>query len=269
MKPNKFFAIFLFVSFAATSCVLGSGYSYKGNNRDLYTVTVNNIFGISGVTSNGEVNYDPIIEIKEQDSYGRTLFLYQEAVSSKSASYLGGVIIMQSSNDESAFSYDNCYIPLYEATTLPVDFDKAFDKDAIAQLKSDNDWGKEINNELLREYPLSSHKPSGKLKVGESTFEKVLKKYARSQGYKGNDSLYRYSKYAQADRNGKELYYVYGVGRDVEGEGVSTTSKTQYFHLAVIVNEDKSCPEENVSGIKDAKEASQLIKALKEKVGWK
>lgn len=55
------------------------GYSkYRGEQVDLYTVAVNNIFGVSGYISNGEVSYDPGITVIETDPYGRVLFFYNE-----------------------------------------------------------------------------------------------------------------------------------------------------------------------------------------------
>ena len=39
------------------------------------------------------------------------------------------------------------------------------------------------------------------------------------------DTIYHYDEYCCKDIYGRELYYVYGIGSDVDGEGVSPSSK--------------------------------------------
>ena len=58
------FLCILAVPLTFSSC---SYRGYRGDHADLYTVAVNNVFGISGHTGNGEISYDPAIDILETD----------------------------------------------------------------------------------------------------------------------------------------------------------------------------------------------------------
>mgnify|MGYP006967403959 CR=1 FL=1 len=88
---------------------------YRGEHRDLYTVAVHNIFAIYGYESNGEVSYDPDIQIIETDDYGRVLFFYSErydGYTGDGVDYGMAVVIMQSSRDGYVWYYrDRCYMP--------------------------------------------------------------------------------------------------------------------------------------------------------------
>ena len=51
---------------------------YAGERADLYTVALNSLLWVSGVSWEGDKETDPIIEILEEDSHGRVLFTYRE-----------------------------------------------------------------------------------------------------------------------------------------------------------------------------------------------
>ena len=80
--------------------------------------------------------------------------------------------------------------------------------------------------------------------------------------------IYSYSRYCNTDKYGREIYYVYGAGRDVDGEGVSTTSESKEYHFAIIFNPDRSCPKENVREITTDSEFYNTVEQLKENCGW-
>ncbi len=63
---------------------------------------------------------------------------------------------------------------------------------------------------------------------------------ANKYGYLGDDTIYRSSTYCTTDINGKTLYFLYGVGIDIDGEGISPTSDYQKFYMVVILNSDGS-----------------------------
>ena len=125
--------------------------------------------------------------------------------------------------------------------------DRKFLKDGVfdytklnfSELKEQNDWDKEINEEKCTKKPLVTRN-NGKLNVSEKTFEKIISNYAKNTGYKGEDTIYRYNRYNTSDAYGRELYYVWGIGRDVYGEGVSPTSTAQYYEFAIIINPNET-----------------------------
>ena len=236
-------------------CIFSQGcflspYKYSGERVDLYTVAVNSIFKANGYISNGEVLRDPIIEIIEEDKYGRVLFYYYERCGfyDKENMYdeefyndSYSILIMQKKTDSYVYFYeDYCY----ESHKIG---DKKFLKDGVfdytkldfSELKEQNDWNKEINEEKCTKKPLVTRN-NGKLNVSEKTFEKIISNYAKITGYKGDDTIYRYNRYNTSDAYGRELYYVWGVGRDVYGEGVSPTSTAQHYEFAIIINPDGS-----------------------------
>jgi len=247
---------------------LSAPYSYSGEYKDLYSTAVWNIFGVRGYYSGGEYYRDPSIEIYEKDSKGRVMFAYCEgqAFDSDELQYLGGIVIMQSSDDDGVLSYDNCYLPIYDGKVN--DFRAAYSEDAINQFKMENDWDLEINENLCLRHPYVNGRPNGELNIKEKEFESVIKTYVHNHGYKGDDAIYRYSYFSQNDKNGKELYYVSGWGRDVEGQGVSPDSVSKRYRFAIIFNEDKSCPDTNIVEITDIKESFNVVKELKTAANW-
>ncbi len=106
------------------------------------------------------------------------------------------------------------------------------------------------------------------MKINDKEFEKAIKPIVQKLGYKGDDTIYRYYEYCNTDKFGRELYYVYGIGRDVDGEGVSPTSKDKEFEFAIIFNPDKTCPTENVYLLKDKTLTFDALKLLKQTVRW-
>ena len=244
-------------------------YSYRGEYKDLYSTAVWNIFGIRGHFLDIEIVGDPSIEIYEKDSKGRVLFAYWEGLygdSDNNIGYYGGIVIMQYSDDNSVFCYDNCYLPVYQGE---IDgFKDVYSEDDISKFKNDNDWGLEINKAKCLSHPYVTCKPVGDLKIKEKEFENAIQTYVHNHGYKGDDTIYRTSYFSQQDKNGKELFYVRGCGRDVEGQGFSPNSVSKWYELAIIFNEDRSCPESNIMEITNIKESANIIKGLKATAGW-
>lgn len=243
-------------------------YSYSGEYKDLYSTAVWNIFGVRGYYSGGEYVRDPSIEIYEKDSKGRVMFAYCEGqyFGSDELQYLGGIVIMQSSDGDGVLSYDNCYLPIYEGKID--DFRTTYSEDAINQFKIENDWDLEIKENLCLRHPYVNRRPNGELNIKEKEFESVIKTYVHNHGYKGDDTIYRYSYFSQNDKNGKELYFASGCGSDVEGQGVSPDSVSKWYRFAIIFNEDKSCPDTNIVEITDIKESFNVVKELKTAANW-
>lgn len=266
MKKNIAIVITLMLLISLTSCE----YRYRDEHRDLYTVAVNNIFGIRGYDNNGEVAYDPEIEILEEDNYGRVLYIYQELLhrNVEEEGYYGGLVIMQCSDESYAYYLNNCYIPVYTYLGEKTDYKTYFTDEQINDFKKDNHWNKELEKEYLLRSPLINIPPQGNLSLQNKDFEKIIREYVKDNGYKGDDTIYRYSHYCQTDKNGLELYYIYGIGRDVEGTGVSPTSKTKYYEFAIIFTVDGTSSIDFIVEIDCITNTEELVTEIKNRSGW-
>lgn len=250
-------------------------YHYKGNHIELFSVATNNLFGAKGYKVFEFADFHPFIDVLETDDYGRTLFFFTEdtgQLSPTSGSAFGtAIFVMQKSDDEFVYFYqDDCYIPYRmpkELNAVPENYRDDLPKEQIEKLKEHNDWNKEINLEKCTKAEISDRDPSGKLKA--SLCEPIIKAYAKQNGYKGNDKLFRYDIFCNADSYGRELYYVYGIGTDVLGEGVSPTSKIQYYEFAVIFTPDNSCSLETICEVSsDSLDYYEKIVNLKKTAHW-
>ena len=67
--------ILLIFTTILTSCGFGG---YSGNYSDLYSVAINSVLWLNGYSWGADYECDPIIEVIEEDSYGRTMFRYYE-----------------------------------------------------------------------------------------------------------------------------------------------------------------------------------------------
>ena len=247
--------------------LVGCRFSYGGEHEDLYTVGVYNIFGSTGYRSNGEVHFDPDIEVVETDSYGRVLFFYDEGAYNP----LGcALVVMQKAVAGFVYYYqDICHIPYVSADRrADVVYSEVFTAGQIEALKEVNDWEKPFNAEKCTRTAVVDRKQQGTLGLEEEDFEKYIQEYAKTVGYKGDDNIFRYFEYVNTDKYGREIYYVYGVGRDVKGEGVSPSSEHQYFTLAMIFNPDKTCPISNICEVTEDAANYERVKKLKLDCGW-
>lgn len=236
---------------------------YRGENPALFTVAVNNVFASCGYGSNGEVMYDPAIEVLETDDYGRVLFFYQEL----RRNYTTSLLILQKSDEETASYYrDVCCISIYGDTyELTKD---SFCEAEIDALKAANDWNQPINDSKCATTPIVNHKPKGSLELEKADFEAAIQTYVKQNGYLGDDHIYRLSRFVSVDAEGRELYYVHGVGRDVKGEGVSPTSESRGYELAILFQADGTCGELGVAEITDPTDLKTVLQDLKQANGW-
>lgn len=272
MKKLKVIVCILLLTFVTFSLVACQAY-YSGPHWELYSVAVNNIFGAAGFGDDGEALPNPDIDIIEVDDYGRVLFFYNEYPNYSKQQYRSAIVIMQhyDAGDYRWVYYyqDDCYLPyLGDETPYPVGYRNLFSEEEVTALKELNDWNKALNLDKCTKAPRSNQKPDGALKIKDKDFEKAIKPIVQKLGYKGDDNIYRYYNYCNTDKYGRELYYVYGVGRDVYGEGVSPTSKDQEFEFAMIFNPDKTCPAENIYVLTDKTLTFDALKQLKQTVGW-
>ena len=267
MKKAKIVVCVLIV---AVICVSLSAcyYSYTGEYRDLYTVAINNIFGAKGCRSDGEWVSNPTIYVIETDAYGRVMFFYDEFLDDEA--YGTALVIMQQSDVDYVYYYqDDCYVPSFNlGREYRAGYRDLFSEEEIAALKELNDWNKELNLDKCIKSQIVREKASGTLDIKEKEFDEWLKPFVQTLGYNGDDSIFRYARYCNTDKYGRELYYVYGIGRDADGEGVSPTSKYQDFEFAMIFNPNKTCSMENIYLITEPSLTFDALKLLKETAGW-
>lgn len=258
----------ILLSFALTGCA----FRFIGEEVDLYTVAINNVFGASGYMSNGEVSFSPYIEIIETDDFGRVMFFYDEGHLNRFGT---AMIIMQKNEDGFVYYYqDVCLIQIVNDDFYDyeeINYSEIFSDEQIESLKEANDWNKPLDEAKFTKSEIVDRKnEEGTLGLEREDFDKAIEPYVVEQGYKGRDSnsISRFFVHCNTDKYGREIYYVYGVGFDVKGDGISPESEHITYDFAMIFNPDKSCPLENIYEITDPAECYEAIKQLKENCGW-
>lgn len=288
-KFTKTKLLFVLIYIIATTVVLSScvflfaafDYSYDGNHEDLYTVAVNNIYGIWGHTSNGEISYNPEISIIEEDKYGRVFFFYNERYG-RGADYGMAFIIAQKSDDKYIYYYqDRCYSPFFDSSDYFYDgrddgkeykIALELSKKQIEELKNNNDWNKELQLEKCTKTKISSEKTEGdNMSLGyEEDLEAAIYSYAKKNGNKGTDEdpVHHYI-YCNKDIEGKELYYVYCL-RSYTNENNEVEYIDNYYAVIISTNNnnDVVIPEKAIVEITDVTKSYEIIKQLKEQNNW-
>ena len=140
---------------------------------------------------------------------------------------------------------DDYYYPNYSyilvKTSNWIDVDKDVSPEEIETIKELNDWNKEISLDKCTKKEIKKRKETIKItKQMKKDFEIMFHNLADKYGYLGEDTIYRYATYCTTDVNGKTLYYLYGIGRDVYGQGVNPSSTHQKFYMAAILKNDFS-----------------------------
>ena len=288
-KLKKSKLLFILIYTVVTTIVLSScnflctvfDYSYDGDHEDLYTVAVNNIFGIYGHTNNGEISYNPEISIIEEDKYGRVLFFYNERYG-RGADYDMAFLIMQKSDDKYVYYYqDSCYFPFFDTSDYFYDghddseeYKNALEpaKEQIEELKNNNDWNKNLKLEKCTKTKISNEKPEGdNMSLGyEEDLNAAIYSYAKKNGNKGTDDdpVHSY-KYCNRDINGKELYYVYCI-RSYTNESNEVEYLDNYYAVIISTNDNYGIdiPEKSIIEITDVTKSYEIIKQLKAQNNW-
>jgi len=293
MKVKKAITI-LFIGLLAlssTSC-LTSKYKYKGEYPELYSIAVNSILGASG-SSPGEWGPFPVfLETWEEDGYGRKTFFYSEGdmysllisqktdekyayfypdynfvnADAKNNTTVGMTAIMLAQAIESEEpKVENCfgYYRVDEPKNL-------FTEEIVEELKAKNDWGKEIDLNKCAKVETQRKKIQPEIdKKRKKDFETISKKVAKEAGCKGDDSVFRFARHCISDDYGRTLYYVYGIHRDVKGEGMSPKSEMMDIYFTIIFNPDGTFNEETCAmRLIDRYNYQDNLKAFKDLNNW-
>lgn len=196
----------ILLSILALIILTGCYFDYAGDHADLYTVAINSILWTNGYTWGADHPMESVVEILEQDQYGRTLFTYYECRYQASTLAFSSLAVCQSSNEQFVFYYEDVNFiikeqqrnqpkPVYEFTT-----------EEIEQLKLANDWNKPLNLEKCIKKQITSQKPSI---PHEKEVEKIILEEFRLEERVGGICI-NFLTYDSACNN----YIIYGYVRD-------------------------------------------------------
>ena len=202
-KVIAFPIVILILTICLCGCIGNTNreqFRYSGNDADLYTEAINSILGTKGWDKDGELGYlNPLIEVVEEDLYGRKLFLYYEG----SAPYHHYVLLV-SQKTENGYVY---YYPDYnftigeeEDTVMPQDasteqsgytyyypynnFRAKFSDNQIRELKTANDWDKEITIDKCVKQATTREKADPLNDTEKATLYKEVFGESDSKGYR-------------------------------------------------------------------------------------
>lgn len=256
MKKILSSIFFIFVLFL--SGCLWTPVIYEGDYPELFTEAINSIVGANGIKyDGGEYQESADLEIVQEDEYGRILFSYYEA--SEISTY--NLVVSQASDDE--------YVYFYSDINFISAAENEFSEYDVWQLLEANDWGKELSLDNTVRIKITNEKEDSQIKINDESFEPLLRQLADSTGYLGDDLYCRFSLYMTRDTYGRVMFYVYGIGRDLYGEGVSPDSTTRYFDTVVIVNPDGTYNQNTaIMELTDFFNYQQDLKSFKELNHW-
>lgn len=265
---KRIFCVFIVVTLMVpmSSCY----YYYNGDHADLYSVAVNNIFGIKGYKSNGEVPYDPVTHIIETDNYGRILFFYSEYYDDSyepEIEYAMAFVIMQKSKGRYVYYYqDKCYIPYFDVTDNLESISAKLAPDYFDELKESNDWNKPFDKGKCKKARITDEKPEGELTPDDYIFDDILYEHELKNGYPASDyNPCRFSYYCESDRYGRELHYAYSSFRD---KTENDSDDVNCYEYAIIFESDGTCMPGCVVRIPDPSDSYEMIKELKQNSNW-
>lgn len=200
--------ILLIFTTILTSCGYGG---YSGNYSDLYSVAINSVLWLNGYSWGADYECNPSIEVIDEDSYGRTMFIYYEKYYKGADISFSALIICQDSNEKEVFFYEDINYIVKEQI-LYTQNTEIFTDDEIANLKLINDWDKEINYDkcvrkdiVKAKQKLSSEKEIQNLIIDEFTL--VNGEYSMFMDYLTSNI-------------DDSKYIVYGYIRQTEQEGI-------------------------------------------------
>ena len=229
---------------------------YKGKYPALYTEAVNSILAIKGYHSHGS----PLIELVEEDSFGRLLFsYYEDSHYGKGWPNAFSYLICQKIDETYVYYYPDYNFIIKEWNHVDVPFS---DKE-IEDLKNKNDWGKEISEKELIKYEITRKKKEPEVKIERKDYNVLFQKIAKEHGRVGDGTMVQpYVLYLTSDSYGRTLYYASGVHTDVSKEG-------KKLNLVIIFNPDGSYDEKIcVMELIDFYTYQDTLKEFKELNGW-
>ena len=250
-NKTAFKTIIVALCMLVCSLALFSGCGYKGYGGeyvDLYTVAINSVLWNTGHSYGADFARDSEIEVLETDGFGRTLFTYYESYYLGSELSFSSLIISQGSVDGYAYYYEdkNYLVKVQERFSRPL---KDFTHEEIENLKSTNDWGKEINSDKCIKKQIINKKPP--IPCGEEIIEeKVVERFNLEDYYLKLD-------YLTSDDN--DNFIAYGTVR---------ISREYIFFAAIVKTEEDAVSEVQFFIPTDLYNYQQEFVAFKQNNGW-
>jgi hypothetical protein len=230
---------------------------YRGEYPDLYTEVINSFVCARGNAYLVESSYQPVLEIIEEDSYGRRLFCYAEAWGRDYS--VVAIMVSQKTVDGYVYYYpDYNYIvaPLHPTNTVKF-YKRTYIQDPtngsteveIEGLKAKNDWNKSIDDAKSIKILTSDRRKSD---FGFK--EGVVVTLFRAISANIKDSInYNFYRYVTSDGYGKNIVLAHGHGGGEEREYVfiinddGTHGDSYYLKIDDIFNY-----QDQLKGFKDA-----------------
>lgn len=238
-----------------TGCNLLLPTGYGGEYPELYTEAVNSLLSVIGWHSHG----DSRVKIIEEDAFGRVLFSYYDDKSYYCGEDIIGYLICQKVDETYVYYYPDYNYILNEWNHINI----PFSEEEIEDLKTRNDWGKEINEEKLIKYEITRKKKDPNVKIEKKDFEALIRKVTKDHGRNVEEPIpYPSIVYLTSDSYGRMLYY---VEVDLSDDSKENTD----FTLAIIFNPDGTYDEATcVLELNDFYHEQDNLKEFKERNGW-
>lgn len=182
-------SVLIFIPF--TGCAFKG---YSGEYPDLYTVAINSILWNWGHIQQLEGTAQPIIGILEKDDYGRTLYVYYEGSGAET-----NLVISQYSEEDYVYYYEDFNFLQKDNRSAQ----EGFSQEEVDNLKSLNDWGKEIDLKKCVKKQITRKKQS--IPCDEKIIEEKAVQKFNEKGERYNIN----TKYLTSDNLGNFLVYGY------------------------------------------------------------
>lgn len=174
---------------------------YKGKYLELQVIANNSILGVTGYESDK-------VFILEEDDFGRKMFCF---IGSSSNGKVLSVLISQKTTKTDSYFFDGINFIMCEENdaeyTLQIDKNivyENFTNKELEELKFNNDWGKDIDEQKLFSVKINKNKNDTiSTNNQRKAFETV------SDDFHGS-----YSNLLTTDKDGKSLYYMRGYKYD-------------------------------------------------------
>ena len=256
----------IMVAFGTSGCA--SRY-YRGDYPELFTVAMNSLLGITGVRPS--LIGDPEITILGNDSYGRTLFMYDEG------GLLGiSILISQKSDGRYVYFYPHYNFIIFETfsemtswagTRSEVRIDRFFPEviEQIDELKEMNHWNQELNleNSVRREIAIKNNH----FRKGPVRDDRLIELYNIALGDDAwRNPLTFHIKFLTTDDYGRSVYL--GISNNLSTEDEDTrTERLRY--VVMFFQPDGSFDEvKGVMELEDMLHYQTVLREFKELNGW-
>lgn len=241
---------------------------YKGEHPHLYTVAVNSLLTQGRISYIESYSASEIIKVDEDD-YGRELFIYYGSSLGNSAEAAGirSVLICQKHDKNLAYWYDSDNFVLSRSFSRQEILENGVNNDPyrgitaeqIEELKTINDWGKEID-----ESKLSSAKiVRDPLRRSGSRAEEAKAKSFYNGLFEESGYDYNWCQYLLQDKDGRAIFYMSGKNYELDYK-----SEYKYKYIIAITSPEGEFYEGGWFIFESTKIYAESLKSIKEATGW-